>query len=258
MTPTTYGLIFALAVFLGMPLFLEAGRRIGFRRLEKDSEGARQGFGVVDGAVFGLLGLLIAFTFSGAAARFDERRQLIIEEANDIGTAYLRIDLLPESAQPRLRELFRQYLDSRLEIYRKLPDLEAAKAELARSIKLQNEIWTAAIAACRESGSAPSHMLLLPALNQMIDITTTRTEVTKIHPPVIIFFMLAILSLASALLAGYSMAGGKSRSWIHIMVFSAVMAITVYVIIDIEYPRFGIIRVGGADRVLEELRESMK
>src|SRR6185436_2599128 len=113
----------------------------------KDSEGARQGFGVVDGAVFGLLGLLIAFTFSGAAARFDERRQLIIEEANDIGTAYLRIDLLPESAQSRLRELFRQYLDSRLETYRKLPDLEAAKAELARSIKLQNEIWTAAIAA---------------------------------------------------------------------------------------------------------------
>jgi hypothetical protein len=258
MNSTTYGLIFALTVFLGMPLLVESGRRLAIRRLAADPEGGRQGFGVVEGAVFSLLGLLIAFTFSGAAARFDERRQLIIEEANDIGTAYLRIDLLPESAQPRLRELFRQYLDSRLETYRRLPDFEAAKAELARSLKLQGEIWTTAVAACRESGSAPAHMLLLPALNQMIDITTTRTEVTKIHPPVIIFFMLAILSLASALLAGYSMAGGKSRSWIHIIVFSAVMAITVYVIIDIEYPRFGIIRVDGADRVLEELRESMK
>lgn len=258
MTPTTYGLIFAVAIFLGMPFFLEYGRRIAIRRLAADPEGGRQGFGVVEGAVFSLLGLLIAFTFSGAAARFDERRQLTIQEANDIGTAYLRLDLLPESAQPRLRELFRQYLDSRLETYRKLPDLDAAKAELTRSLKVQGEIWTTAVAACRESGSAPAQMLLLPALNQMIDITTTRTEVTKIHPPVIIFFMLAILSLASALLAGYSMAGGKSRSWIHIMVFSAVMAITVYVIIDIEYPRFGIIRVGGADRVLEDLRESMK
>jgi hypothetical protein len=258
MNSTTYGLIFALVIFIGMPMLLEVGRRLAIRRQAQDSEGARQGFGVVDGAVFSLLGLLIAFTFSGAAARFDQRRQLIIEEANDIGTAYLRLDLLPESAQPRLRELFRRYLDSRLETYRKLPDLQAAETELARSLKLQGEIWTTAVAACRESGSSPAHMLLLPALNQMIDITTTRTEVTKIHPPVIIFFMLAILSLASALLAGYSMAGGKSRSWIHITVFSAVMAITVYVIIDIEYPRFGIIRVSGADRVLEELRESMK
>jgi hypothetical protein len=258
MNPTIYGLVFAGGLFLGMLLLLETGRRIAIRRLAQDPEGAREGLGVVEGAIFSLLGLLIAFTFSGAATRFEDRRHLIVEEANDIGTAYLRIDVLPASAQPALRELFRQYLDSRLGVYRKLPDIAAAQAELAHSVQLQGEIWTNAIEACRDSGPHPAHMLLLPALNAMFDITTTRTETAKNHPPSIIFAMIGALSLAAALLAGYGMAGGKLRSWVHIVGFAAAMAITVYVIVDIEYPRFGFIRVADADRVLLDLRESMK
>src|SRR6185503_8225075 len=103
MTPTSYGLMFAGALFLAMPLLLETGRRLGIRRLAQEPQGAGQSFGVVEGAVFSLLGLLIAFTFSGAAARSDTRRELIIQEANNIGTAYLRLDLLPAAAQPALR-----------------------------------------------------------------------------------------------------------------------------------------------------------
>jgi len=258
MSPTSYGILFAGGLFLGMLLLLELGRRIGNRRLARDPEGARQGVGVVEGALFSLLGLLIAFTFSGAAARFDARRHLIVEEANDIGTAWLRLDLLPAGPAAGLRELFRQYLDARLETYRKLPDLSAAKAELARSISLQGEIWSAAVSACRESGSQPAHLLLLPALNAMFDITTTRTEAANHHPPWIIFAMLGALSLVSSVLAGYGMAGGKSLSWIHIIGFAAVVAVTVYVIMDLEYPRLGLIRVDSADQVLIQLRESMK
>jgi hypothetical protein len=249
--------MFSGGLFLGMLVLLEVGRRIGIRRLALDPEGARHGLGVVEGAVFSLLGLLIAFTFSGAATRFDGRRQLVVEEANDIGTAWLRLDLLPPTSATGLRDLFRQYLDSRIEAYRKLPDIPAAEAELARSIKLQGEIWAAALSASRDSGSQPSQMLLLPALNQMFDITTTRTEATRVHPPTIIFVMLGVLSLAASLLAGYGMAGGKSRSWAHMIGFAAVTAITVYVIMDIEYPRLGLIRVDDADRALVQLRQSM-
>jgi hypothetical protein len=115
MNPTTYGLVFAGGLLLAMLMLHEIGRRVGIRRLALDPEGAREGHVVVDTAVFGLLGLLMAFTFSGAATRFEGRRHLIVEEANDIGTAYLRIDVLPAAAQPALREPFRQYLDSRLE-----------------------------------------------------------------------------------------------------------------------------------------------
>jgi hypothetical protein len=261
MTHVLIAFSITLGLFLGMLLFLDIGRRIGARRRAQDPEGTGAGTGAVDGAVFALLGLLVAFTFSGAAARFDTRRALIVEEANAIGTAYLRLDVAPASAQPALRDLFRRYVDSRLETYRKfrkLSDLDAAKAELAQSAKLQADIWNQAVAAGRLEGAPPAAaMLLLPALNQMIDITTTRTMAGQIHPPMVIFLMLFGLALASALLAGYGMAGGKSRDWLHMLAFAAVLALAIYVIIDIEYPRLGLIRVDAFDQVLVEVRASM-
>jgi len=250
--------LLTLALFAGMLALLELGRRIGMHRLAIDPDGAQAGTGAVDGAVFALLGLLVAFTFSGAATRFDERRNLIVEEANDIGTAWLRVDLLPASAQPAMRDLFRRYLDSRLVVYRKMPDLDAAQAELDRSNELQGQIWRHAVAAGRMDGAAPSApMLLLPALNQMFDITTTRTMATRMHPPVAIFAMLFALALAGALLAGYGMAGSKSRNWIHMVGFAAVIAGAVNLIVDLEYPRLGLIRVDSFDQVLVDLRQTM-
>jgi hypothetical protein len=129
---------------------------------------------------------------------------------------------------------------------------------LANTKKIQDGIWAYSVAGCRDSGSQACNMLLLPALNAMFDIVTTRTEASKIHPPPIIFGMILVLPLAAALLAGYGMAGGKSRSWVHILGFAAAMALTIYVVMDIEYPRAGLISVAGADQVLVDLRESMK
>jgi len=250
--------IMAIALFLGMLALLEVGRRIRNRRLAADPEGARAGTGAVEGAIFALLGLLIAFTFSGAASRFESRRTLVVQEANAIGTAWLRLDLLPETDRGVLQGLFRQYLDSRLEVYGKLPDLAAAYAELEHSMKLQGEIWQRAVAISQAAEGERARMLLLPALNDMIDITTTRTMVARTHPPTIIYVLLFVLGMGCAFLAGYGMAGAKSRSWAHVVGFAAVTALTFYVILDIEYPRIGLIRVDAADQVLIQLRESMK
>jgi hypothetical protein len=147
-------------------------------------------------------------------------------------------------------------VDSRLKAYRKLPDIEAAKTEYKISLALQSEIWTSAVAASKSAAPQPAAMLLLPALNQMIDITTTRLVAMQIHPPSIVFIMLILLALLSALLAGYSMAGSQSR--MHMLVFAAILAITVYVIVDLEYPRLGLIRIDAADLLLQEVRQSMK
>ena len=251
--------LITLGLFLGLLLLLEVGRRIGTRRRTQDPEGAAAGTGPIDGAIFALLGLLLAFTFAGAASRFDVRRSLVVEETNAIGTAYLRLDVLPASAQPPMRDLFRRYVDARLEAYRKLPDMQAVLAELNRANQLQGEIWSQAVAAGRMEGAPPTAtILLLPALNQMIDITTTRTMAGQTHPPVVIFIMLFGVALASALLAGYDMAGGKSRNWLHMVGFAAVLAMAVYVILDIEFPRLGFIRVDAFDQALVELRQSMK
>jgi hypothetical protein len=242
-------------IFFGMILFQEAGRRIGALRLAQGRK--TSGTGAMEGAVFALLGLLIAFTFSGAASRFDERRARIVEEANDIGTAYLRIDLLEQEDQPALRELFRAYLDSRIETYSNITDIDAAMATLAKSAKLQGDIWTRAVAACRRQGNPAATTLLLSALNSMIDIVTTRTMSTKMHPPEIIFGLLFGLSLGCALLAGYNMADAKESNRAHMIGFAAIMAVTFYVILDIEYPHLGLIRVDAFNEVLIALRASM-
>jgi hypothetical protein len=250
--------LFAIFLFVAILILLEVGRRVGKRHLARDPEGARTGVTGVEGAIFGLLGLLIAFTFSGAASRFDARRKLITDEVNATATAWLRLDLLPADAQPALRDLFRRYLDSRLETYRRIPDLAAAKAELAHSIQLQGEIWTTSLAAIRSAPSGPSGTALITALNSMFDVVRARTAAAFTHPPLIIYGMLGGLALAAAVLAGHAMAGAKAHNWFHVVGFAMVLSATVYVILDLEFPRLGYIRLDEADRALVELRESMK
>jgi hypothetical protein len=249
--------VFALCLLSGMLLVLELGRRMGIKRLASDPEGAMSGLGVIDAAVFGLFGLLVALTFSGAASRFDARRHLIVDETNSVGTAWLRLDLLPAGEQSDLRELFRRYVDSRLSTYRKLPDVPAAEAEIAESTRIQVQIWDKAVAACEMKRENATTTLVLGSLNSMIDIVTTRTAATRLHPPLVIFELLFVLGLCCALLAGFGMAGSKRRSWVHTIAFGAVIACSIYVIVELEYPRLGMIRVDDADRVLVELRESM-
>jgi hypothetical protein len=152
-------LVLGLIVFASILLMVELGRRSGIRGQKQGLEGATRGTGVTDAAVFGLMGLLIAFTFSGAASRFDARRQLIVQEANSIGTAYLRIDLLPANSQVPLREKFRRYVDARLTIHRTIPNVTAATAELQSALTLQREIWVQAVSGCRKT-SSPAVMTL--------------------------------------------------------------------------------------------------
>ncbi|HPN25499.1 MAG TPA: hypothetical protein PLR20_03735 [Syntrophales bacterium] len=248
-----YATWIAFGLILAMLGVMYTGWRIGKKLRGGPTRPAN--VGAIEGAVFALLGLLIAFTFSNGISRFEDRRQLIVEEANYIGTAYLRIDLLPQEAQPEMRNLFRSYLDSRLEVYRHIPDLKAAKTELDLGAQIQQRIWRHAIDQCKDQ-PAPCMMLLLPALNSMIDITTSRTAMSQFHPPMIVFILLIIFSLVAALLAGYGMAGA-TPSWLHIIAFSLAMAMTVYVILDVEYPRIGFIRIEHADQVLIDLRNSM-
>lgn len=255
---TLQSLLIAFGLLLGMSIFLEIGRRIGINRIVHNPEGLAKGGSAAEGAVFALLGLLIAFTFSGAASRFEDRRHLVTEEANDIGTAYLRIDLLPTDAQTEMRELFRRYLDLRIELFNDVESKETVFEKLTQTGKLQDKIWRTAVSQVKRTDAPPSAaMLLLPALNQMIDITTTRLSATRNHPPIIIFWLLSSLSFISALLVGYGISDNKDRDWLHPVIFAVILSLTIYVIIDLEYPRLGLIRIDDADRVLIDLRKSM-
>lgn len=245
----------ALLLMLGMLVLLEVGRRAGRRHLERDPESGRAG--ALDAALFALLGLLVAFSFSGAADRFDARRKLIVEETNDIGTAWLRLDLLAPEARAELRGLFRRYVDSRIDTYRKVPDFEVALAELRRSAELQGRIWKRAVVACREVKDPATTSLVLGSLNAMFDITTTRAAAGRLHPPIIVVVLLFGLALCCALVAGHAMAQSARPQWLHMVAFAAMMSTSVYVILDLEYPRAGLIRIDEFDRLLVDLRAGL-
>ncbi len=100
--------------------------------------------------------------------------------------------------------------------------------------------------------------LVVGSLNEMIDITGTRHAATQNHPPLVVFLLLAALSLVCSLLVGYATSQNPSRRWLHTLAFAVIISVTVYVIIDLEFPRLGLIRVDAADEVLLELRESMQ
>jgi Protein of unknown function (DUF4239) len=256
MNPTIFAIFASIGLFIGILACLEAGFRVG-RRSEKYTEAAHEGIGVIEAAVFALLGLLLGFSFSGGTSRMETKRQLIVQEANAIDTAYLRLDQLPASEQPEMRRLFRQYLDARLSVSEKLPDLKAVDQELARAAELQHEIWSRAVSASRGDPTQNSARLLLPAINEMIDISTSRTLAMHTQLPPLIFVLLTVVALVSGLLAGYAMAKGGRRSWLHLLLYAAVIAITVYAVLDLEYPRFGLIRLDAADQALRQLRDSI-
>jgi hypothetical protein len=241
-----------------MLLMLVLGQRLGRRSLAQEADIARSRLTGVETAIFGLMGLMIAFSFSGAAARYELRRQLVVDEANAIGTAYLRLDLLPAGLQPALRDQFRRYATARIAVERVLPDIEKSNAQAAIAMTLQKEIWSGVLAALKESPPQAT-IVVLPSLNEMIDITTTRAIAMHTHTPTLIFAVLLILGLVCSMLAGYVLAytnTGNVR--LHVIAFAVVVTLTIYVIFDLDYPRFGIIRLDFADQGLIDLLAGMK
>jgi hypothetical protein len=256
MNPIIVSVFSTLCLFAGMLLFLEIGRRIGERRLRADPQGSAKGVGTIDTAVFALLGLFLAFTFSDASRRFDERRRQIVEESNDIGTAWLRLDMTPPDAQPALRDAFRRYVDARIDLYR-ADSAESVDVRLARSQELQGEIWSLAVAACSRPEGERARLLVLPALNEMIDITSVRLSMARMHSPALVFAMLVLLALAASLFVGIEMAGVAGRRWVHRIGFAALISATIYLIAEIEFPRRGLVRIDAFDQMLVDLRRGM-
>lgn len=245
--------VLSLALFAAMLACVWAGRRAGQR------PGAHaQVSGPLDTAVFGLFGLLVAFTFSGASARFDARRALVVREANAMGTTWLRLDLLPEATQPEVRDLLRRYGEARLAVTSGVSDGPATAAARDRVRALQGELWTAATTAARQGGSPAILSLLTPPLNELFDIAATRAASDLIHPPQVVYLLLFGLALAASWLAGLATAQSPGFDWTRAVVFAGMVAAAVYVILDLEYPRLGLIRVDAIDQVLAGALESMR
>ena len=133
------------------------------------------------------------------------------------------------------------------------------RAKLEKTMTLQEEIWTSALRASHGPGAAPdAAKLFLPALNEMFGMTTTRAMASENHPPMALYFLLAGLSLIGSLLVGYSTSGNKGRIWLHMTIFALLLTLVIFVIVNLEFPRLGLIRVDPADHFLVEIRHRMR
>ena len=252
-------LYFAILLFLILLLSSELGFRLGrYRRVHAEARQVSPDAGALTGIVYALLGLLIAFTFANATQRFDERRDLILKEANAIGTSYLRIDLLPQEAQPDLRALYRSYTRSRIDAYQSIKtDIQEAKRLHQQGLDEQQLIWQKTLPAAVATQNTSTQTLVINALNDMIDVANERLAATRKHPPAIIFIMLFVLSAVASALAGYNLAAKPRLPRVQIIVFALVLAGTMFVVNDLGHARIGLFTIEDADILLIEVLQSM-
>ncbi len=235
----------ALGLFGLLLVSLEVGFRTGRRALQEGDAGGGQ-VGAIQGAVLGLLGLLLAFSFAAAGARFLERQDLIVEEANAIGTAFLRADLLDEPHRSELRAALKRYTEHRLEVSANLRKglAPSVHTEVAR---LHARIWSAAIAGV--TARPASTLAVLPPVNQVIDLHATRLAAGRKHLPTMVLSLLIACSALAVGVIGYGCGMGGRRRAPMTVSLAALIGTGLWITVDLDHPRGGFMRLSDAPLV---------
>jgi hypothetical protein len=240
-----------------MLLFYYAGIRFGLYRAKKGRIKGGEEIGIQGSALMGLMGLFLAFTFGAAANRYDKRNEIIIKEANDIGTAILRADLYDDSVRNEFRKDFKNYVEARIEFFEAGADLNKIYAALDKTQKISMLLWKRATTLSKSTKeNAVRYIQMIPALNSMIDIVSERNAASKIKVPEFILWILFSLCFIVSFIMGYSLRG--KSDWVASVGFSLVISLTVFLILDLDRPRRGIITASKAQQQIIELREMFK
>jgi hypothetical protein len=233
--------VIALATFVLLVVAAEVAHWWGRRTRAKFPNDSESMLELIPTTILGLLALLIGFTFSMSISRFDTRKQLVNEEANAIGTAYLRTDVLPEPFKQKSRQLLQQYLAERLEFFEQVRE-ESSRTEYLRRISAtQDQLWQLAIENAKTDRTAVSS-LYLQSLNEMIDLDAKRLFATRDQVPDAVYFTLTIFAVFG--LASLSrLLGWYGRSHRSLVMLALLFTIVIALIQDLDRPGRGLIRV---------------
>lgn len=234
--------LIASGLVLAMLLSLEFGFRLGRRKKLIAAESLTQANAVLV-SMLSLLALLLAFTYSAALQRYDDRSEAVVFEANAIGTTYLRARLLPGGGD-EVQSLLRQYLDVRIQEGRvDIDSPESLESLLQRGKQIEAELWSHAVRAAELDNSVVSSGLFIQTLNELIDSAATRNAVQKRHvPEIILILMFATFVMTTATL-GYASGIAGHRATVASFVLVILIALVFYQIIDLDRPRRGAIQV---------------
>lgn len=227
-----------------------AGKAIGRRTSSKLGEHPQ--LTIVQSAILALLGLLLGFCFSGAISRFVERQDILVREGNAISTAWLRADLLDDPSRSELKLTLGEYAAARLELFS--AGSPAADSPVRVQLDaLQHRAWTIAVNATRDQ----PHLVIavVPALNEVIDLLSTRNAADSRHIPYLVSIVLVACAMASVGTIGFGVEASDKRLRLPAAVLIFLIAATLWVTMDLDYPRFGLIRV--SDQPLRDALSAM-
>ncbi|MCC2605398.1 bestrophin-like domain [Planctobacterium marinum] len=234
----------ASALFLIIIFCNELCYRIGVLVQARTDDEVKALTASVQVSILGLLALLIGFTFSMSMQRFDNRSMALIDEANAIGTAILRADLLPAEQQAAIKPVMQKYLQARIEMSG--VDLTLAEDRQAYSLRIaaiQAELWSLAIAASEADARPATTGAFLNSLNELIDRQSKRSALLKAHVPEPILLLLLFVIVASISMMGYSSGLSNKRVFVPLALISFLITLIVFIIIDLDRPKRGLITV---------------
>lgn len=240
-------------LFLGLLVAIELGFRLGDRIAESASDSARAQVNTIQASLLGVLALLLGFTFSLALQRYDARSAAVVTESNAIGTAILRADLLPEPYRDQARDALSSYLDLRIQAASiSLDRVDERDEILDRTAALQNRLWQIGSNASLEYPNPVQTGLFVQALNDLIDTYGSRNAALDRHVPEIVLFLLFGTFALTACLVGFSSGISGNRASFPTYILVVLITFLVFIIIDLDRPRRGLIEV--SQKSLIELR----
>ena len=236
---------FVLFLFVALVNFLLVafGSASGRRLATGENDRADAAFGVAQAAIFSIAALILAFSFSLAAARFDARRGLVVDEANAIGTTYLRGAYLPSGEIGKFRSLLGSYTRARLDAYAYNPNMRARLESESRSLAMQDDLWAIASSAGRADPRNVQLGLLTQTLNDTIDVSAKQKEALTNHLPDAIVGLILIVTFAAAFTMGVTFGRENASNWSMAIAFSVLFAVVVTAIIALDRPQRGLVRV---------------
>jgi len=233
----------------------EVGYRYGRRFAEWTRPEIHSHVATVEGALLGLLALLLGFAFAMAMTRFETRKQVVLEEVNNLETAYLRAHLLPEPRKTTCERLLKGYVQSRIDDLQAGTDAARSQAAQEETRRLQVRLWSEAVAAARENSDEVKTGYFIESLNDLIDDHTKRSFAMENHVPEVILHLLMLVSTLTIAVTGYSSGLRGKRLQPLRVILVLLVAATLIVVIDLDRPRRGLIRVSedGMSRLQAEL-----